>query len=57
MGCEQGLRVGVSEHALKFTVDALRAEGRVDNDQGIGRVFKELFEILAAKVERIFLGG
>ena len=50
-GFAQDLRRGIAEHALKLLVDALRAEGGVDDDERVGRVLKELFEILAADVE------
>ena len=49
----QNLIGGIAEKALKFAVHALCAERRVDHQKSVGRIFKKLFEELAAKVERI----
>jgi hypothetical protein len=50
------LLAGISKEALKLEIDALRTESGVDHYQGVGRILKELFEKLAAKIE-IFLTG
>ena len=56
-GFAQDLGGGVAEHALKFLIDTLRAEGSVGNDERVGRVLEELFEILAADAEGFFRAG
>src|SRR5580658_4567274 len=53
-GFAEDLRGGVAEHALKLLIKALRAEGSIRNDERVGRVLKELFEILAADAEVFF---
>ena len=50
----QDLRRGVAKQALKFLIDALDAEGIVGDDERVGRILKELFEILAADIESFF---
>ena len=53
-GLAHGLRCGVAEHALELAVDALGAEGGIEDNESVGRTLELLFEILTAKVEYFF---
>jgi hypothetical protein len=51
------LRRGVAEHALELLVHALRTERSVEDDESVRGTLEELFEILAANVEKFFGTG
>ena len=49
-GLAHRLRCGVAEHALELAVHALRTEGGIEDNEGVGRTLEQLFEVLTAEV-------